>query len=294
MHLEEIPQLPQLNEIFKLFPKFNGHCSKNCIVDFLGIKYGEPYEKILPGLGDRFLETTYPEISEEYFEWIDILQSALNANQTYLMFEIGAGYGRWGLRAWKAAKTRGVKKPQIVCVEAEPDHAKWIDLHFKKNQVPLENYKIIEAAISDVEGQAEFFVQWPGWSREKSSKEWYGQALAKAPWDGSVSIPVKKISVKNLLEPYKNQVIDLIDMDIQGEEEVILPYLAPFLENIKMLHIGTHGRGIEENIKKTLRKENFFLEKDFNCGESYEIGNNVVSFVDGSQTWKNKKYYERN
>ena len=103
----------------------------------------------------------------------------------------------------------------------------------------MENYKIIEAAISDVEGQAEFFVQWPGWSREKSSKEWYGQALAKAPWDGSVSIPVKKISVKNLMEPYKNQVIDLIDMDIQGEEEVILPYLAPFLENIKMLHIGT-------------------------------------------------------
>ena len=51
---------------------------------------------------------------------------------------------------------------------------------------------------------------------------------------------------------------------------------------------------IEENIKKTLQKENFFIEKDFNCGETYRIEGNVVNFVDGSQTWKNKKYYERN
>jgi hypothetical protein len=87
-------------------------------------------------------------------------------------------------------------------------------------------------------------------------------------------------------------VIDLIDMDIQGEENVILPYLIPFLDNIKMLHIGTHGREIEDNIKKTLGKENFFLEKDFNCGETYNIEGSLVKFVDGSQTWKNIKYYE--
>ena len=280
------------NNVFKKFPRFKGHCRNDCFVDFLGIQYSEPYEKILSGSGDQFLETSYPEISEEYFEWIDILQSALHSKNSYLMFEIGAGYGRWGLRAWKAAKICGVKEPQIVCVEAEPDHANWIHLHFKKNQVPTENYKIIEAAISDEDGKADFFVQWPGWSREKSSKEWYGQALARAPWDGSATIPVKKISVSNLLEPYKNQVIDLIDMDIQGEENVILPYLIPFLDNIKMLHIGTHGREIEDNIKKTLGKENFFLEKDFNCGETYKIEGSLVKFVDGSQTWKNIKYYE--
>lgn len=280
--------------MFEKFPRFRGQCRNDCIVDFLGIQYSEPYEKTLPSLGDRFLETNYPEISEEYFEWVDILQSALHSKNSYLMFEIGAGYGRWGLRAWKAAKANGVKQPQIVCVEAEPDHANWIDLHFRRNQVPVENYKIIEAAISDEDGQAEFFVKWPGWSRERSSKEWYGQAIAKAPWEGSATIPVKKISVNNLLEPYRDRVIDLIDMDIQGEEDVIVPHLIPFLVNIKMLHIGTHGREIEENIKKTLQKENFFIEKDFNCGETYRIEGNMVNFVDGSQTWKNKKYYERN
>lgn len=282
------------NDILNKFPRFKGQCKNNCIVDFLGIQYCEPYEKIPTGLGERYLETTYPEISEEYFEWIDILQSALHSKNSYLMFEIGAGYGRWGLRAWKAAKTCGVKQPQIVCVEAEPDHARWIDLHFKKNQVPVENYKIIEAAISDEDGQADFFVQWPGWSRERSSKEWYGQALAKAPWDGAATIPVKKMSVNKLLEPYKNQIIDLIDMDIQGEEQTIIPYLVPFLDNIKMIHIGTHGREIEENIKKTLANDNFFLERDFSCGKSCLIQGQLVPFVDGSQTWKNKKYYEQN
>ena len=58
------------NEIFKKFPRFRGQCKDDCVVDFLGIQYSEPYEKISTGLGDRFLETTYPEISEEYFEWI--------------------------------------------------------------------------------------------------------------------------------------------------------------------------------------------------------------------------------
>jgi len=241
---------------------------------------------------DGFIETSYPEISEEYFEWTDILQSAIHANQTYLMFEIGAGYGRWGLRAWKAAKACGIKNPQVVCVEAEPQHAKWINLHFQNNHVPVENYKIIEAAISDEDGQADFFVQWPGWSREKSSKEWYGQALAKAPWDGAATIPVKKMSVNKLLEPYKNQIIDLIDMDIQGEEQTIIPYLVPFLDNIKMIHIGTHGREIEENIKKTLANENFWLDTDYACGKKYKISGLDVKFIDGIQTWKNKNYYK--
>ena len=282
------------SETFIKFEKYKGYCAGYEDYDFLGIKYGQPYVPLRFDLGNRIVETAYPDISEEYFEWVDILQSALNATGSYLMFEIGAGYGRWGLRAWKAAKANGVKQPQIVCVEAEPDHANWIDLHFRRNQVPVENYKIIEAAISDVDGQAEFFVKWPGWSRERSSKEWYGQAIAKAPWEGSATIPVKKISVNNLLEPYRDRVIDLIDMDIQGEEEVILPHLIPFLDNVKMLHIGTHGREIEENIKKTLQKENFFIEKDFNCGETYRIEGNMVNFVDGSQTWKNKKYHNQN
>jgi len=278
--------------IFNKFTRFSGWCCANESIDFLGLKYNGPYVTIPSEKKDGFIETSYPEISEEYFEWTDILQSAIHANQTYLMFEIGAGYGRWGLRAWKAAKACGIKNPQVVCVEAEPQHAKWINLHFQNNHVPVENYKIIEAAISDEDGQADFFVQWPGWSREKSSKEWYGQALAKAPWDGAAIIPVKKMSVNKLLEPYKNQIIDLIDMDIQGEEQTIMPYLVPFLDNIKMIHIGTHGREIEENIKKTLAKENFWLDTDYACGKKYKISGLDVKFIDGIQTWKNKNYYK--
>jgi len=275
------------NEIFKKFPRFRGQCKDDCVVDFLGIQYSEPYEKISTGLGDRFLETTYPEISEEYFEWVDILESALHSKNSYLMFEIGAGYGRWGLRAWKAAKTCGVKQPQIVCVEAEPDHARWIDLHFRKNQVPGENYKIIEAAVSDEDGQADFFVQWHGRSRERSSKEWYGQALAKAPWDGSATIPVKKMSINKLLEPYKNQIIDLIDMDIQGEEAKVINQLLIHLKSIKTIHIGTHSKEIEAEIKKHLREARWILKREYSIGETYEIGGTLVKFGDGVQAWKN-------
>ena len=37
----------------------------------------------------------YPDFCEEYFEWIDVLESVLAADQQFVMIELGAGYGRW-------------------------------------------------------------------------------------------------------------------------------------------------------------------------------------------------------
>jgi len=208
------------------------------------------------------------------------------------MFEIGAGYGRWGMRAWKAAKVCGIEEPEIVCVEAEPQHAEWIKLHFENNGVPTKNLTIIEAAISGKNGEADFFVQWPGWTREKSAREWYGQALAKSPWEGAQSIKVKTISVESLFAPYQDKIIDLIDIDIQGEEEFIVPATNNYLEKIKMIHIGTHSDAAEKEIKKFFESKKWFCANYYKSGELYNTEFGKIKFGDGVQTWINPKLYE--
>lgn len=275
------------SDVLKNFPNFRGRCSKDHVVDFLGILYGEPYESIPLGLDDRYVETAHPEISEEFFEWIDILESVVNAENSYCMLELGAGFGRWGMRAWKAAKAFGISNPKIVLAEAEPSHAEWVSAHFSRNGVPKTDFTLINAAVSNTSGEKDFYVKKPGWTVEDSAKNWYGQAIVSGPWEGAESIKVKSISVDELMNSIKNPIIDLIDMDLQGEEAKVINQLLIHLNSIKTIHVGTHSKEIEAEIKKHLHEARWILKREFSIGETYEIDGTLVKFGDGVQTWKN-------
>src|ERR1700740_3178360 len=45
-----------------------------------------------------------PKLGEEYFEWIDVLETVVAATEFFTMIELGAGYGRWLVRAALAVK----------------------------------------------------------------------------------------------------------------------------------------------------------------------------------------------
>ena len=47
---------------------------------------------------------SFPPFGEEYFEWIDLLESVVSARGTYTFAELGAGFGRWSVRAAFAAQ----------------------------------------------------------------------------------------------------------------------------------------------------------------------------------------------
>src|SRR5437660_1662339 len=49
-----------------------------------------------------------PGLDEEYFEWCALLQSVRAARERYVMVELGAGFGRWGIRAAAAARRCGI------------------------------------------------------------------------------------------------------------------------------------------------------------------------------------------
>ena len=87
--------------------------SPEFFVDFLDIRTRQEFvigmlrsdsvatapQKIIPG---------HPAFDEEYFEWVDVLESVAEAESSIVMVELGAGYGRWLMRAAAAARRRGV------------------------------------------------------------------------------------------------------------------------------------------------------------------------------------------
>src|SRR5436190_9555453 len=46
----------------------------------------------------------YPRLDQEYFEWTDLLEAVLDADKSFTMVELGAGFGRWSARGALAAR----------------------------------------------------------------------------------------------------------------------------------------------------------------------------------------------
>ena len=54
------------------------------------------------------VEPDLPRFDEEYFEWVDVLESVLLTTERFTMIELGAGWGRWLARGAAAAERRSV------------------------------------------------------------------------------------------------------------------------------------------------------------------------------------------
>src|SRR5215472_16283080 len=99
----------------------------------------------------------YPPVNKDYLEWIDVLESVVEAHDSYTMVELGAGFGRWVVRAAFAVNQyRPGMRCRLVAVEAEPLTNRWIDLHFEENGVDPGAHRLIHAASSDKSGRSCF------------------------------------------------------------------------------------------------------------------------------------------
>ena len=123
------------------------------------------------------------EFGEELFEWVDLLESIRDCDESFVFIELGAGYGRWSIRAFNAATRKGIpaERMRLVTVEADPLHSRWLEMNFLLNKIPKVSHLHHNSAVSDWEGWGEFYVLQPGnHDREKQAREWYGQALQRS------------------------------------------------------------------------------------------------------------------
>lgn len=288
--------------IFDVFPPIGEQ--PNVDTDYLGVR---TQAEMLP-VGARSPAfdgfPPPPRIDEEYFEWIDVLEAAQAASGQFTMIEVGAGYGRWAMRGWRAAQRLG-KEAKIVLVEADPQHLAWAKSHLAFNGVPDGKAKFVEAAVSPEVGTTTFVVEMP--PGDVAGDLWYGPALAwDKPVEGGTShqtyhgrplldlpngwrgIEVATLPLSVVL--HGEGVIDLVDLDIQGAESAaIAEAIEPLTAKVRRLHIGTHGRDIEVSLRRSLSAAGWRLVRSYACQRWNWTRFGWVRFGDGVQTWVNPK-----
>lgn len=278
------------HSIFSKFKKWKGIIPANYVADFTGAIISTHFIQgwDIPGRNiDRYFEADYPPVNEDFFEYISLLQSIAEAAKIFTMIELGAGYGRWIVSAAKASEQNNNLQYFLIGIEPEPEHFKMMQDHFRNNRINPDNYKLINAAITDHEGEVDFATGY--------SHEWWGQKIVrnteeKIKWYDNAEIKsVEAITLASLLRGHP--FVDFIDMDIQGEEYKVLSHSQKEIQHkVKRIHIGTHGKSIEQKLERMFHELNWICEFNYPCNSELNTEFGRVSFQDGVQVWKNKNF----
>jgi FkbM family methyltransferase len=275
--------------VFSQFKRYKTDSDEPAVIfDFLGVATRRSFiEGMIKNAGGEVRVPTkgtilpYPAFNEEYFEWIDVLESVIAADRQFVMIELGAGYGRWlVIAAIAICKYHGDLPMKLIGVEAEPTHLRWMKDHFRDNGLDPEQHRLIEAAIDEKEGEVCFWIG--------DADAWYGQAIAHGMQASERIQWVKAITLNQVLDALDH--VDLIDLDIQGAELVVLRSAIGELDKkVKRVHIGTHSHDIEYGLRELFRQHNWYKANDYCLGSREITPWGEIEFGDGVQTWINPR-----
>lgn len=288
-NLKPAPKRSTFNHhpVFNEFPRWSGKQTAEGHRNWLGIltrsEFSDRTWTPPPGITSPAL----PSLSEEYFEWIDLLEAVHESSQRFTMVELGAGWGRWLMNAWGAIKQSGKMGLEIllVGVEAEPQHFAWMQQHFIDNEVPESQSRLIEAAVSTQDGTVNFLVG--------NSASHYGQSIVSRPYQGPFEVrEVRSVSLDSVLADIDS--VDLLDMDIQGAEADVVESSRALLDaRVKRVHIGTHSELVENRLRQTLGELGWHSNYDFQLKGLRVTPFGPVEFHDGVQSWSNLRLVGR-
>lgn len=143
---------------------------------------------------------------------------------------------------------------RITDFEPNPRCFELLTKNVKQNN--LQNVELINAAISDKEGEIDFYVEkdvcnpW-GWGDSAVINKWYSKEKDK-------TIKVKSLRLSSFI---KNE-IDLVKLDIEGLEQTILKEIEKKLTLVKEIIMEFHGSSTNPSnnsseILSLLRKNSF-------------------------------------
>jgi FkbM family methyltransferase len=268
------------HKVFLHFGCWEGIVQPGYQADFVGAFTRASFYKGSPCCKEpAYISTDYPEFNEEYFPWIDVLESVVTAKEKFVMMELGAGYGKWLARAAKALQQISGIPCLLIGVEAEPEHYQWMKMHLSDNGIDPKDHILIEAAVSDQNGHVMF--------ETGRADEHYGQQIITQGTSPSLSIKeVPAVSLNTLLHSLNK--VDLIDLDVQGAELRILTAAAEELNRkVKRIHIGTHHPSIEDGLRFLLSNMGWKCLNDYFCKQECSTPYGIIKFDDGVQTWIN-------
>lgn len=256
-------------------------------------------------------------LAEDYFEWIDLLEAIDEAGDRFVMVELGAGYGRWLANAAAAIRRHRVRPGRcvhLIGVEPSPVRYEWMVQNFRDNAISPVDARPIWGAVSSGGGLGFFPVHHANWRGHQGHT--YGARFLKldpakferfdlgpemardakvecfvsdeAP--GELFIKVPAISLPQLIADHES--VDLVDMDVQGAElDVVRGGLDDLNRKVKRVHIATHGKDIEQEIRAIFHTQGWRQVWDLPHDAMYRTEHGDMFFCDGIQGWKNPTFH---
>jgi FkbM family methyltransferase len=292
------------------FTKFNpwvGEVAPGWTVNWLGVRTRASIQSNSAAAGGPVrVEHTAPPVSEDFFEWLSVLESVVDSRGRYTMVELGAGWGRWLVNAAVALRQLDPERPcRLVAVEAEPTHFEWLAQHLRDNGLDPAGHTLVRAAVAPRDGRVRF--------QQGDPADWYGQAIelpdpaaqAAGPvsrlirWSRNTAANaaargpharktrrVRAVSLTTLLRPL--DAVDLVDADVQGVEADVFEAARSELDaKVARVHVGTHGLENEERLRHLFGGLGWECRFDYAGGRVHETPWGPASFEDGAQSWVN-------
>lgn len=303
-------------EVIRSFPAVAAPIEPGFVIDFLGSK---TRTSILPrnSVPATGLVEGYPipmNFHATQAEWGGSLRSVLEAETSFTMIELGAGWGPWMVSMGIAARSRGITDIRLVGVEADESHHQWISDHFRDNGFDASQHTMIRGIVGPADGDAEFPVL------DNPAEDWGARA-------NYLSLPrtlrgvfarhrrpmvrLKCVSIPTLVRPLDH--VDLLHIDIQGAEADTIAAALPALSaKVRRIVVGTHSRALEQRIRHTMTRHGWRPENDEPCvltgAQPWTRGwRHMARFLmkhglggvraelarDGCQTWCNPRFDDR-
>lgn len=111
---------------FADFPSYSGPKPQGCVIEWDGslftpecLQRNVPENELMAQQQVQIPQQA--ELHEELFEWVDIFEAVRDARGSFVFIELGAGHGRWSIRAFHAATKWGLTPNTIQLLTVEPD-----------------------------------------------------------------------------------------------------------------------------------------------------------------------------
>jgi FkbM family methyltransferase len=291
--------------VLEAFPPWKGWVDPGWDVNFLGVKTRVAFFSLYEQLADfsqrREVFAGQPIPNEDYFEWVTLLDAVVEAQNSFTMIELGAGWGKWIVSGVAALRAYSGLPYHVVGVESEPTHFKWMEQHLRDNGVDAQHANLIKAAVGREDGHVWFHVGAPA--------DWYGQGITSEPQETESTLRerlvrsvrrrvrggsdrgverVRAVSLRTLLGPLDR--VDLIDADIQGAEADAIEPAADLLDaKVKLVYVATHNRDNEHRVRAVFNTLGWESLWDYPCGAESDTPWGRIMFEDGAQVWRNRK-----
>ncbi len=207
------------------------------VFDFIGgatrVAYNRSWATHAIAAG-KTVSPNFPPKNEHYLDWIAVLTAVSKARGVFRMAEFGAGWGPWLVRGALAAKQKSeITSSELLAVEADPTHYKWLIEHFEDNGLRPKDHRLVSGAVSL---QAEN-LRFPDIAEPDVN---YG-ASVKSATHMKNTIDVAGHAIPDLLGAFTGP-LDMLHIDIQGAEYDVLPSTIELIEDrVKAIMVGTHA-----------------------------------------------------